>query len=65
MPAEEIAQALGATAESIDTVPLLAALCQQKGVEAPATEGLAALVAGRIAPSRWIEDVRSGGRAAA
>jgi hypothetical protein len=34
-------------------------------VDAPATEALAALVEGRIAPDRWIENVRAGGRRAA
>src|SRR3954452_23735550 len=65
VPAEEIAGRLGATAEAVDSVPLLVELCDRLGVDAPATAALAGLVEGRIQPSRWIEKVRAGGRAAA
>jgi glycerol-3-phosphate dehydrogenase len=65
MPREQIGAALGGTAEAIDTVPLLAALCEREQVEAPATHALAALVQGRIAPQQWIEGVRAGDRRAA
>jgi glycerol-3-phosphate dehydrogenase (NAD(P)+) len=65
LPADRIGAAIGATAEAVDSVPLLAAACERHGVEAPATEALAALVEGRIPPQRWIEDVRAGGRRAA
>src|SRR4051812_24291359 len=65
VPAGQIAQQLGATAEGVECAPLLAAACARAGVDAPATEALAALVEGQIEPGRWIEDVRSGSRHAA
>src|SRR4051812_36428072 len=65
VPANEVSARIGATAEAIDTVPQLTEMCDRVGVEVPALEGLTALVEGRIQPSRWIEDVRAGGRAAA
>jgi glycerol-3-phosphate dehydrogenase (NAD(P)+) len=65
VPAGAVAAALGGTAEGVESVPLLAAACARTGVDAPATEALAALVEGRIAPERWIENVRAGGRRAA
>jgi glycerol-3-phosphate dehydrogenase (NAD(P)+) len=65
VPAGEIADRLGSTAESVHTVPQLVELCDRLGIDAPATAALAGLVEGRVAPSNWIEDVRSGGRAAA
>src|SRR3954464_4633253 len=64
-PAGAGGAALGGTAEGVESVPLLAAACARTGVDAPATEALAALVEGRIAPERWIENVRAGGRRAA
>ena len=65
MPAAAVGAALGATAEGVESVPLLAAACEREGVDAPATRALSELVQGRIAPERWIEDVRAGGRRAA
>jgi 1-acyl-sn-glycerol-3-phosphate acyltransferase len=65
LPANQVGPALGATAEGVESVPLLAAACAREGVDAPATEALSALVEGRIAPERWIEDVRAGGSRAA
>jgi glycerol-3-phosphate dehydrogenase len=65
VPAREIPARLGATAESVDTVPLLVEMCDREGVDAPATAALAGLVEGRLDPSRWIERVRAGGREAA
>ena len=64
-PAPAVSAALGATAEGVESVPLLAGVCAREGVEAPATKALAALVEGRIPPERWIEDVRAGSRRAA
>jgi len=65
MPAAAVGAALGGTAEGVESVPLLAGACAREGVAAPATEALSALVEGRIAPERWIEDVRTGSRRAA
>ena len=53
LSADEIARALGQTAESVDSVGLLAEMLGRAGVEAPATTGLAALVDGRIAAEQW------------
>jgi 1-acyl-sn-glycerol-3-phosphate acyltransferase len=65
VPAAQMRAQLGATAEGVESVPLLAAACERSAVDAPATRALSALVEGRIAPERWIEDVRAGGRRAA
>jgi glycerol-3-phosphate dehydrogenase len=65
VPASEIAGRIGAVAEAVDTVPQLTEMCDRERCEAPALESLTGLVEGRIQPSRWIEDVRTGGRAAA
>jgi 1-acyl-sn-glycerol-3-phosphate acyltransferase len=65
VPAEQVEAVLGATAESLSSVPLLAAACEKAGIDAPATSALAALVDGSIPPAQWIEDVRAGGRHAA
>ena len=51
--AEEIGRALGQAAEAVDSVPLLANVARDHQLEAPALEGLAALVEGRIEPERW------------
>jgi glycerol-3-phosphate dehydrogenase (NAD(P)+) len=65
IPAAQLRAQLGSTAEGVESVPLLAAACERRGIEAPATQALSALVEGRIAPERWIENVRTGGRRAA
>ncbi len=65
VPAAHVSAQLGATAEAVDSVPLLLEACDRHGVEAPATAALAALVEGRMEPSLWIENVRAGGRRAA
>jgi 1-acyl-sn-glycerol-3-phosphate acyltransferase len=53
----EIGAVLGQAAEAVDSVPLLANVARDSRVEAPALEGLAALVEGRIPPERWTETV--------
>ena len=53
----EIVEALGQTAEAVDSVPLLANVARDAHVEAPALASLAALVEGRIAPDRWTATV--------
>jgi glycerol-3-phosphate dehydrogenase (NAD(P)+) len=65
VPADEIAGRIGAVAEAVETVPQLTEMCDRLRCHAPALESLTGLVEGRIQPSRWIEDVRAGGRAAA
>jgi 1-acyl-sn-glycerol-3-phosphate acyltransferase len=57
VPAAEIGRALGQAAEAVDSVPLLATVAKQEHLEAPALDGLAALVEGRIEPERWTATV--------
>src|SRR5579884_1097661 len=57
IPAAEIGRALGHAAEAVDSVPLLASAARDAKLDAPALEGLAALVEGRIEPERWTETV--------
>jgi glycerol-3-phosphate dehydrogenase len=53
VPGTEIRHVLGQTAEAVDSVPLLANVAREACVDAPALDGLAALVEGRIEPERW------------
>jgi glycerol-3-phosphate dehydrogenase (NAD(P)+) len=53
VPASEIGSAIGQAAEAVDSVPLLACAAREAHVDAPALDGLAALVEGRIAPEQW------------
>jgi glycerol-3-phosphate dehydrogenase (NAD(P)+) len=53
VPGAEICQALGHSAEAVDSIPLLASVARSEHVDAPALDGLAALLEGRIAPERW------------
>jgi hypothetical protein len=48
---------LGQAAEAVDSVPLLATVARDARLEAPALEGLAALVEGRLDPERWTQAV--------
>ena len=53
MPSGEIGAFLGHAVESVDSVPLLAEAARAAHLEAPALDGLAALVSGEIEPERW------------
>ncbi|HEY4279816.1 MAG TPA: 1-acyl-sn-glycerol-3-phosphate acyltransferase [Conexibacter sp.] len=55
--AQEVVRVLGQAAEAVDSVPLLAKMLADAGVEAPTTAGLAALVAGEITAQEWAETV--------
>jgi 1-acyl-sn-glycerol-3-phosphate acyltransferase len=57
IPAAEIARALGQAAEAVDSVPLLASAAREARLDAPALDGLAALVEGRIEPDQWAATV--------
>jgi 1-acyl-sn-glycerol-3-phosphate acyltransferase len=57
VPGPEIVEALGQTAEAVDSVPLLASVARDEHVDAPALTSLAALVEGKIAPDRWTATV--------
>ena len=53
MPAGEIAPSLGHAVEAVDAVPLLSDAMRRSGVTAPAVDGLADLIEGRVEPGRW------------
>jgi glycerol-3-phosphate dehydrogenase (NAD(P)+) len=57
VPAEEIGHALGQGTEAVDSVPLLASAARAAHLDAPALDGLAALVEGRIDPHQWAATV--------
>ncbi len=57
IPSDEIGAVLGQAAEAVDSVSLLAHVARDAQVQAPALEGLAALVEGRIDPERWTATV--------
>ncbi len=60
--AVEIAEALGGRLEALDSAPLLPGAAHRARLEAPALDGLAALVEGRIAPEQWAATVTEGRR---
>ncbi|HEX3831868.1 MAG TPA: 1-acyl-sn-glycerol-3-phosphate acyltransferase [Solirubrobacteraceae bacterium] len=49
----EISRALGQGAEAVESVPLLATAAREARLDAPALDGLAALLDGRIEPEQW------------
>jgi hypothetical protein len=53
VPSDEIGAVLGQAAEAVDSVPLLATVARSEHLDAPALEGLAALVEGRLDPELW------------
>jgi glycerol-3-phosphate dehydrogenase (NAD(P)+) len=53
VPARDIAPSLGHAVEAVDTVPLLSDAMRRSGVRAPAVDGLAALIEGRVDPGSW------------
>jgi glycerol-3-phosphate dehydrogenase (NAD(P)+) len=65
MPPESVADAVGETAEALDVVPLLARAARQARVEAPAVDGLDALLQGRIDAEEWVAALGHSSRRAA
>jgi glycerol-3-phosphate dehydrogenase (NAD(P)+) len=57
MPARDIAPSLGHAVEAVDTVPLLSSAMRRSGVTAPAVDGLADLIEGRVEPGSWARTV--------
>jgi len=57
IPSHEIDAVLGHAAEAVDSVPLLAEAAREARLDAPALDGLAALVEGRIEPEQWAATV--------
>jgi len=53
MPARDIAPSLGHAVEAVDTVPLLSDAMRRSGLTAPAVDGLADLIEGRVEPGSW------------
>jgi glycerol-3-phosphate dehydrogenase (NAD(P)+) len=53
MAPDQIVPALGQAAEGLDAVPLLAEALKAEGVRAPALNGLAAVLAGRMEAEQW------------
>ena len=61
--ADQIPGRIGQASEGLDTVPLLAESMARAGLEAPALDGLAALIDGRIDPGEWVAGLRRAERA--
>jgi 1-acyl-sn-glycerol-3-phosphate acyltransferase len=57
--ARQVEAAVGQTAESLSTVPLLDRACEQRGVKAPVTAGLRRVLAGELGAEDWLESVRA------
>jgi glycerol-3-phosphate dehydrogenase (NAD(P)+) len=57
VPPQEIDAMLGQVAEAVDAVPLLASVAREAHLQAPALDGLAALLDGRIEPATWTASV--------
>jgi glycerol-3-phosphate dehydrogenase (NAD(P)+) len=57
VPAADVGNALGQTAEAVDAAPLLATAARHAQLETPALDSLAALIEGRIEPGEWTATV--------
>ena len=57
---DETAAMIEGSAEALHTVPLLADLLAERGLEAQAVAGLRDLIEGRTAPEQWAASMRSG-----
>lgn len=58
VPAAQIAERIGQASEGLDSVPLCVEALNEAGIEAPALEGLEALIDGRIDPQAWVSRLR-------
>jgi glycerol-3-phosphate dehydrogenase (NAD(P)+) len=56
---QQVEAAVDQVAESLGTVPLLDQAFERRGIEAPVTSGLCAVLDGRLAADDWLESVRS------
>jgi 1-acyl-sn-glycerol-3-phosphate acyltransferase len=59
IPAGQVQASLDQTAESLETVPLLADALERQGIEAPITTGLQRVLAGEASAEQWLETIRS------
>jgi glycerol-3-phosphate dehydrogenase (NAD(P)+) len=57
VPAAEIGNALGHSAEAVESAPLLATVARNAQLETPALDSLTALIEGRIEPEQWTATV--------
>ncbi len=60
VPVAEIGRVLGGGADALESVALLAAAARAARVDAPALDGLAAVLDGRIGPEQWAATVAQG-----
>jgi 1-acyl-sn-glycerol-3-phosphate acyltransferase len=58
VPAAQIPEQIGQASEALDSVPLCAETVTGAGIDAPALEGLAALIEGRIDAGAWVSRLR-------
>ena len=58
VPAAQIPEQIGQASEALDSVPLCAETVTAAGIDAPALEGLAALIEGRIDAGAWVSRLR-------
>ena len=58
VPAAQIAERIGQASEGLDSVPLCVEALNEAGIDAPALEGLEALIEGRIDPHAWVSRLR-------
>ena len=63
VPAHQIPDKIGQASEALDSVPLIAAAVNHAGIDAPALDGLAELVAGEIDAGEWVAGLRRAERA--
>jgi glycerol-3-phosphate dehydrogenase len=59
VPAGEVGDVLGQTAEAVDAVPLLSGALHRAEIPAPAVDALAGLIAGELPPERWCDAIAS------
>jgi glycerol-3-phosphate dehydrogenase (NAD(P)+) len=59
VPSGQVESAVGQTAESLATVPLLDQVLARSGIDAPVTAGLRDVLDGRASADDWLESVRS------
>ena len=58
VPGAQIAERIGQASEGLDSVPLCVEALNDAGIDAPALEGLEALIEGRIDPHTWVSRLR-------
>ena len=59
IPAKEIPVRIGQAVEALDLVPLLARALHRAGIEAPVTNALHELIAGKLPLEEWVAQVRA------